>query len=435
VLLAIGLSVALLLGLWLLTDRTIRDTLDASAREAVDLDLAGLADIHASGGRDELVRRIDDRLAIIPVDGGTPHYLLSDDAGRRIAGDIAAWPPLDPAISEAGKIRLGEGTEAYARATRLAPDLRLVVAHETADAAPLLHRVALVFLAGGAVFVLVIGIFSRLSMDRLRRRITRINAAYREPDGGQLVALSSAEPRDEIDELAAHSASALARLSALMDAYRDASDQIAHEIRTPLMHLDGRLVKALATDPPPETAQRLLEARDEIRRLVSTLESLLDIAASKAHKGDRHGLKQLNLSAMVRRICELYQDSAEESGHAFTWRIAPGIRMEGEESQLGRLVTNLLDNAFKYVPEGGKVTLTLDPGPVLVVEDDGPGVPESERERIFERFYRSEGQRGNLTGSGLGLALARAIAERHRMTLVLDPAASGARFRLSGGAA
>ena len=431
-LLAIGLSVALLLGLWVLTDRTIRGTLDASAREAVDLDLAGLVDIHASGGQDELVRRIDDRLAIKPADGGAPHYLLSDDRGGRIAGDIAAWPSLDPAISEAGLVRLGEGTEAYARATQLGPDLRLVVAHEAADAAPLLQRVALVFLAGGAVFVLVIGVFSRLSMDRLRRRITRINAAYREPGRVRLGALAAAERPDEIDELAAHSASALARLSSLMEAYRDASDQIAHEIRTPLMHLDGRLVKALATDPPPETAKRLLEARGEIRRLVGTLESLLDIAASKAHQGDRHGLKPLNLSAMVERICELYQDSAEESGHAFTWRITPGIKLEGEESQLGRLVTNLLDNAFKYVPEGGRVMLTLDPGPVLVVEDDGPGVPEAERERIFERFYRSEGQRGNLSGSGLGLALARAIAERHRLTLVLEPAASGARFRLSG---
>lgn len=434
-LLAIGLSVALLLGLWVLTDRTIRDTLADSAREAVDLDLAGLADIHASGGQEELVRRIEDRLAIKPADGGTPHYLLSDERGARIAGDIAAWPSLDPAISEAGVVRLGEGTEAYARATQLGPDLRLLVAHEANDAGPLLQRVALVFLAGGAVFVLVIGAFSRLSMERLRRRIFWINASFREPGSAQVGTLAVADRPDEIDELAAHSASALARLSNLMEAYRDASDQIAHEIRTPLMHLDGRLVKALATNPPPETAQRLLEARDEIRRLVSTLESLLDIAASKAHQGERHGLKPLNLSGMVGRICELYQDSAEESGHAFTWRIAPGIKFEGEESQLSRLVTNLLDNAFKYVPEGGQVTLTLDPGPVLTVEDDGPGVPEAERERIFERFYRSEGQRGNMSGSGLGLALARAIAERHRMTLVLDPAATGARFRLSGGGA
>src|SRR5690606_20021769 len=263
--------------------------------------------------------------------------LLSDDQGRRIAGDIPAWPSLDRAISDAGVVRLGEGTVAYARATQLGPDLRLLVAHEANDAGPLLQRVALVFLAGGALCVLVIGAFSGMSSDRLRRRIARINAAYREPGSARMGALAAAERPDEIDELAAHSATALTRLGNLMEAYRDASDQIAHEIRTPLMHLDGRLVKALATDPPQETAQRLLEARDEIRRLVSTLESLLDIAASKAHQGERHGLKPLNFSAMVERICELYQDSAEESGHAFTWHIAPGVKLEGEESQLGRL--------------------------------------------------------------------------------------------------
>ena len=418
-------------GLWVLTDRTIRGTLETSAQQAVDLDLAGLADIYASGGKDELVRRIEDRLAIAPLDGGTPHYLLADDLGTPIVGDISAWPPLEPALSEAGTIRLGEGTVAYARATQFAPDLRLVVAHEAADAGPLLRRVRVVFLAGGAVFVLAVGAFSLASMGRLRRRIAQINSGFRDPDGTRLELLSSVTPRDEIDELAAHSAAALARLASLMEAYRDTSDQIAHEIRTPLMHLDSRLVKALATDPPPETAQRLLEARGEIRRLVGTLESLLDIAASKAHQGDRHGLKPLDLSAMVERICELYQDSAEESGHAFTWRIVPGIKVEGEESQLGRLVTNLLDNAFKYVPAGGKVTLTLDPGPVLVVEDDGPGVPEAEREKVFERFYRIDGQRGNSSGGGLGLALARAIAERHEMALTLDPTPAGARFRLS----
>jgi signal transduction histidine kinase len=432
VLLAIGLSVALLFGLWVLTDGTIRQTLDAAAQEGVDVDLAGLADIHASGGRDELVSRIEDRLAITPADRATPHYLLSDDRGRRIAGDIDAWPPLDPVVSEAGTIVLADGSRAFARATQLAPDLRLLVAHEAADSAPLLQRVALVFLAGGAVFVLVVGLFSRISMNGLRRRIARINAAFRDPGHGHLAALAAPASPDEIGELAAHSAAAIARVNALMEAYRDTSDQIAHEIRTPLMHLDSRLVKALATDPPEETASRLLEGRSEIRRLVGTLESLLDIAASKARQGDRIGLKPLDLSAMVGRICELYQDSAEESGHVFEWDIEPGVRMEGEESQLSRLVTNLLDNAFKYVPSGRKVTLTLHRGPVLLVEDDGPGVPEPDREKIFERFYRSEGQHGISSGGGLGLALARAIAERHGMTLTLDSTASGARFRLSG---
>ena len=428
--LAIGLSLALVFGLWLLTDQTVRSTLEASARDEVDVDLAGLVDIYASSGQEELERRIADRLALVPADGNHPHYLLSDRTGRRLAGDIAQWPRLDAAISEAGEFPLGESTHAYGRATWLAPDLRLLVARETGDHGPLLRRIALVFLAGGAFFVLLVGPFGRLAAGRLQQRIERINAAFRDPALDRLAAIERPGGKDEIDELAAHSAAALSRMGRLMEAYRDTSDQLAHEIRTPLMHLDRRLVRALDAHPGEEVAQRLIESRDEIRRLVGTLESLLDIAASRARRGDRLGLKDVDLTAMVTRICELYAGSAEESGHEFAWRVEPGVEIAGEEAQLTRLVTNLLDNAFKYVPAGGNVHLTLDPGPVLTVADDGPGIPPAERERVFERFYRGATNGSHCAGSGLGLALARAIAERHGLGIRVLDAGTGAAFRI-----
>lgn len=424
---AILLAIVLVAGLWVLTDQTIRSTLEHSARKAVDVDLAGLADIHATGGRDELARRIGDRLAITPREGSASHYLLTDLRGAPVAGDIRAWPKLDPAISESGTIRLGEETHAYARATLLGPDLRLLVAREISDNGALRQQVALVFLGGGAFFILLVGLLGKVAAGRLHWRIQRLNLAFRESDEAQLTAMAPRGRADEIHELTGHSAAALARQKRLVDAYRDASDQIAHEIRTPLMHLDSRLTKALAAGPAEPVAARLLEARGDIKRLVTLLESLLDIATSKARQGDRHGLKRFDLSELITRICELYADSAEESGHDFTWSIAPGILFDGEEMQLTQLVTNLLDNAFKYVPPGGSVRLTLAPGPVLTVADDGPGVPEAEREKIFERFHRSADARG-APGSGLGLALARAIAERHELTLALAPSDRGARF-------
>ena len=426
------MSVALVGGLWLLTDQTIRATLAGSAQKAVDIDLAGLADIYATSGRDELARRIGDRLAITPHDGSAPHYLLADASGARVAGDLPAWPKLDPAISESGAIRIGEGTRAHARATLLAPDLRLLVARETTDNGALRRHVALAFLGGGAVFILFVGLLGRFAAGRLHWRIQRLNQAFRGADEAQLTAMAPRGRADEIDELTEHSAAALARQKRLVAAYSDASDQIAHEIRTPLMHLDGRLTKALAADPDEPVAARLLEARGDIKRLVTMLESLLDIASSKARQGDRHGLKRFDLSETVTRICDLYADSAEESGHDFLWDIAPGILFDGEEMQLTQLVTNLLDNAFKYVPRGGTVRLTLAPGPVLTVADDGPGVPEAEREKIFERFHRSAVV-GGAPGSGLGLALARAIAERHDLTLTLAPSDKGACFEVKKG--
>lgn len=429
-----ALSTLLLIGLWWTTHQTVLATLEEGARTQIDIDIAGLVDIYATNGREELAQRIADRVAVIQMEGNTPHYFLSDDVGTRIAGDLPEWPALDPSVSETGLIPIGENSQGFARAVQLDRDLRLVVARGMAESEPLLQSIGLVFLFGGAILVALVLLLGRLAAARLQRRIERINAAFRDPHEGALSALVEPQEGDEIDELTAHSSAALARVRNLMEAYRDTSDQLAHEIRTPLTHLDNRLVKALREEPEGAVAEGLIAARGEIRRLVQTLESLLDIASSKARKGDRAGLKAFDYSAMVHRICDLYAGSAEETGHHFSWDIAEGLTIEGEEWQLSRVLTNLLDNAFKYVPEGGHVEVTLAAsakGPVLTVSDDGPGVPASERERIFERFYRGEADQGEIVGSGLGLALAHAIAERHGLGLKVLDRDTGAAFQLA----
>ncbi|KPP92908.1 HAMP domain-containing sensor histidine kinase [Erythrobacter sp. HL-111] len=422
---AIALSLVLLALLWWFTHQTVAATIERAAAAEVDVDLAGLVDIHASGGQEELAARIADRIALTPSEGSAPHYLLADDAGRRIAGDLAQWPDLDPMVSESGVIAIGANSRGYARAVQLAPDLRLVVARTTDLKAPVLLGIAFSFAAGGAVFVALVALGGRFAALGLARRIERINLAFREPEEAARLLPARPEGGDEIDELTARSAAALARVGDLVEAYRDTSEQLAHEIRSPLAHLDNRLVQALAADPAPAVAARLLEARAEIRRVVRTLESLLDIAASKARRGDRAGLGPVDLSRMVTAICELYAGSAEEAGLELDWRLAPGVVIEGDERQLSRLVTNMLDNAIKYVPAGGRVEVTLEPGPVLVVADDGPGIDPGDGERVFERFYRGRAGAGEAPGSGLGLALARAIAERHDLALTLEPPREG----------
>ncbi|AKM10673.1 sensor histidine kinase [Croceicoccus naphthovorans] len=426
---SIGASILLIAGLWLVTDLTIRSTLEDSARKAVDVDLAGLVDIHASGDTDELVRRIGDRLSLRPSEGGTPHYLLLGD-GDRLAGDIPAWPALDAAVSESGTIRIGEGTRAYARATQLGPDLRLLVARETDEAEALRARVRVVFIVGGAAFVALVAFFGQLSAGRLQRRIAQVNLALRDTAENRGGLPTTERHGDEIDDLAHDSAAVIGRVQNLLTAHRDTTDRLAHEIRTPLMHLDARLAKALDAGPSDDVSRRLVEAREEIRRLVGVLESLLDIAWSKAREGDHAGLKPVDLSQVVSRMCELYTDSAEDLGLHFGTAISPGVVLDGEEPHLARLLTNLLDNALKYVPEGGTIRVTLTPGPVLIVEDDGPGVPEADQEAIFERFHRARGasQGGERPGAGLGLALARAIAERHGLTLEYRAKDKGACF-------
>lgn len=105
--------------------------------------------------------------------------------------------------------------------------------------------------------------------------------------------------------------------------------------------------------------------------------------------------------------------------------------MPGDEAQLGRIVTNLLDNAFKYNRPGGAIRVTLEPGPRLVVTDEGPGIAQGEREKVFERFYRGRDTDPDIQGSGMGLALARAIAERHQLSLRVAPTHPGATFILA----
>lgn len=428
---AMAVSLAVTLLLWAVTAETIRRTGTEALARAIDVDLAGLADIYASGGRAELERRIGDRLALASPDGDAPHYMLADDAGRRLAGDIGRWPALDASLSQAGPITLANGVPAQARATRLAPGLRLLVVREHGRDSQLIAHVRLAFVAAGLVAVLAVGLLGRMLARRLARRIGRVSRALREQDDASLDALSDDRGAgDEIGELTRHSAAALARLKRMVSAHRETSDQIAHELRTPLMHLDTRIVRAARSAQDDGLRDMLADARGQIRRIVAMLESLLDIATSEARKGDRQGLAPVNLSLLAERLADLYADSAEESGHRFIVAIAPGVVIDGEEMQLTRLLTNLLDNAFKFVPPGGTVRLALDPGPRLSVADDGPGIPAEDAGRIFGRFERGLRTPADGQGAGLGLALARAIAERHGLTLGLAPSECGATFLL-----
>ncbi|MDE2595239.1 MAG: HAMP domain-containing histidine kinase [Sphingomonadales bacterium] len=432
VLWAIAVSITVTLLLWAVTEATIERSGRAALSRAVDVDLAGLADIFASGGPTELQRRIADRLALASADGNAPHYMLAADDGRKLAGDVERWPALSPLLSQSGKVALANGQPVFARATQLGPGLRLLVAREYGHDSELLGQVRLAFLAAGAFLAATVGLAGMWLARRLAGRIDRINRAFREQDEPSLDALSDGRSaRDEIGELTRHSAEALDRLKRLVVTHRETSDQIAHELRTPLMHLDTRLVRALKAAPDDAARTTLADARTEIRHIVALLESLLDIATSEARRGDRRGLSPVNLSLLAERIGDLYADSAEESGHRFVVAIEPGVTLDGEEMQLTRLITNLLDNAFKYVPAGCTVKLAVEHGPRLTVSDDGPGIAPDDRARIFDRFQRGARSPGEGQGAGLGLALAKAIAGRHGLGLSLAPTESGATFVLS----
>lgn len=423
-LVAIAATALLFAVSWSIVERGTSEALAAT----VTTDVAGLIDINASGGEAELIRRVQDRKDVVNLEGRRPHYLVARADGTPLAGDIRHWPPLSAALSEQGYVTLADGTPVYARAARLAPDLQLLVAREYGQDRATLARLTRIFLAVGAAIVAGVAFVAFLAARSLGRRIDHINEGLRAAAEGYPAALDSPiAPRDEIDELARQGARLLARQAQLVRVQKHVSDHVAHEIRTPLMHLDGRLAAGLQARPEPGGDGPLSQSRADIRGIVAMLDSLLDIASNEGRRGDLAGLAELDLSALLTDLAALYEGSIEEAGLTMSTSIAPGVCMLGERMQIVRLVSNLLDNAIKYVPAGGHVSLTLTQGPRIIVADDGPGIPPEDRGRIFERFVRSALQVSR-PGHGLGLTLARAIAQRHGLALQLAESEKGARF-------
>lgn len=414
-------SVALLFGV---TYWTAQRAATRSLAATLDTDLAGLVDIYASGGRAELIARVDDREALVSQAGRTSFYLVADGAGRRIAGNVAAWPQLSAPLSEQGYVTLASGVAVYARVTRLAPDLELMVARSYERDSAMLRRLSLLFAGVGAAIVAIVAALARITARRLARRVEAINRAFRAAEDGHSAPIGAAQAADEIGELADHAGHMLARMAQLVETQRHVTDHVAHEIRTPLMHLDTQLVGALRRS---DDAGRLAEAREEIRRITTLLDSLLDIASNEARRGDPAGLVELDLGKLVADVAALYEGSMEDAGLTLVTDIAPGVAMMAEPMQISRILSNLLDNAIKYVPPGGTVRVVVAPGPRISVIDDGPGIATEARAHIFERFTRAAPAL-QMAGHGLGLALARAIAERHGMTLRLADSPSGAHF-------
>lgn len=426
---ALLVSLLSTLALFLVVQKIVDDDGRAMLAREVDTDLAGLADIYLSSDVTELRARIADRLAMNREDGERSWYLLTDPAGRRLAGNLDRWPVIASEVSEARYITLPDGDRMFARATQLGTGARLLVGRSSYRGQALLGRLATAFAVAGAGIALLSLVAGHFAARRLRARVEVVNATFAAVRAGRIAARApGAGGNDELAELAGNTNIMLDQVERLVEAQRAVSDQTAHEIRTPLMHLDTRILKAMESTQDVALLRTLDQSRGEIRGVVRLLDSLLDIAGTQAMRGDPRGLAEVDLSDIAESLADLYGASAEDMGIGFHARIAPGVRCRADPMQMTRLMSNLLDNAFKYVPSGGSIILELAPGPRIVIQDNGPGIPAADRERVFERYVRLDGALGG--GHGLGLALARAIAERHILSLHVEDAAPGARFVL-----
>jgi signal transduction histidine kinase len=247
---------------------------------------------------------------------------------------------------------------------------------------------------------------------------------------------AAASPRaggDEFDRLAGRINAALDRLQELMATIRRVTDDVAHDLRTPLSRLRQRLEAAAASGRDAEARGAVAGAIEECDRILGVFEALLRIAQVEGG-GPRASFKPFDLSGVVEAVAEVYGPAAEERRQTLAARVAPGVAAWGDRELATQMLANLVENAVRHGREGGRVEVALDQAPgggaVVTVADDGPGIPPAERERVFRRFHRLDAARSS-PGTGLGLALAKAIADLHGMSIDLSDNAPGLRVAVS----
>ncbi len=322
----------------------------------------------------------------------------------------------------------------YAIATAtLADGSLLQVGRSTDSRAVLLKPLRGAFAGVGAVaLVLSVAVGTVLAWRSTRPLRLVTDTARRIVETGDFAArVPGAAGSGELALLVRQFNTLLEKNSAHVRVLRETLDNLAHDLRTPLARLRGIAEQALGDNgDPAEARSALADCVNETDRLLHVIESLLDLSAAEggALKLNRD---RIDLRTVVERSADLYQEVAEERKITVVLELPVEVEIEADAVRLGQAVNNLLDNALKYTPEGGRVVLTAgvdSGGAVLTVVDNGPGVPEAEREAIFRRLYRGDASRSQ-RGLGLGLSLVKAIVESHHGTVSVDGApGGGARF-------
>jgi signal transduction histidine kinase len=235
---------------------------------------------------------------------------------------------------------------------------------------------------------------------------------------------------DEFDELSSTVNRMLDRIEQQTDLLRTTFDSAAHDLRTPLYRARVRIEEALQHQDVADARSVMEATLSELERVQRTLGTLLQIAQADAHAREL-ALEDVDLANLAREIVDLYQPEASTRGHSLTYSGTQHAVLRGNQQLLAQTLVNLVENALKYVDDGGRVEVEVtctDEEITLIVADNGPGVPAKERQRILQPFIRLERDRGQ-TGSGLGLSLVAAVMRLHRASVELLDNHPGLRVR------
>jgi signal transduction histidine kinase len=393
---------------------------------------------YARGGREALAAVIGQRIADRRIEGAV--YLLAGPSFEPVTGNLGAWPRslnrvhgpeiVDTRDSEPGKA----GPPPLRVALETFPDgSHLIVGREIGhlDAFVMSIRAALAGVI--ALLVVLAGTASFMVTRRTVGRIEAINATCR------AIMLSGLDRRiplrgtgDEWDQLAANLNQMLDRIEKLMADVREVSDNVAHDLRTPLTRMRARLEKACDRARDAERDQRLIsDTMADLDSVMGVITALLRI--SQIEGDDRRAeFRAVNLAEIACDVAELFDAAAEDRGGQVVTRTEDRVVVSGDRDLLFNAVANLVDNAIKHGGEAAQVSVAVaeaESGPFVSVADRGPGIPASERQHVFKRFYRLERSR-HAPGNGLGLSLVAAVADLHGARIEMRDNEPGLEFRL-----
>ena len=432
---------ATLLGYFALnTRRLITEQITAT----VNSEISGLSEQYTQGGIRRLVIVVDLRSRR----PGSSLYLVTTATGEGLAGNVGSLEPgvLDhPGWLETNYRRLEapEGSEhrALVQVVQLPGGFRLLVGRDLEERERLFGIIAN---AGqwSLALVIVLGLAGGFFVSR--RVLSRIDAMTEKAQvimAGDLSGrLPIAGTGDELDRLADHLNAMLERIEALMRGLKEVSDNIAHDLKTPLTRLRNRCEEALRGATTTAEYRAVLEATiGESDELIRTFDALLMIARAESGQA-RDNMTDFDAAEIARDVTELYEPLADEKGLALTVDAPAAAPVRGNRELVGQALANLVDNAIKYAEPNGKVN--GEPTEIVVradndgerimlsVADRGPGIPEADRGRVVERFVRLEQSRSK-PGSGLGLSLASAVARLHGGELKLEDNHPGLRSTIA----
>ncbi len=418
-----GLSVSIILGFIYWSTIVYKTNL---TDEDINAEIKALSAIYARKGYPGLVSVLSERIEQ-QRPGDSTLYLLTDHQFRPLVGNINRWPPiaynrggwldfkLDDLQDESGK-----EFSARARTFEVENRFNLLVGQGMKDLQTMKALVGSA-LVWGLMLTIALGLIGGMMMRQmLRSRLGAINQTSRKIMQGDLrKRIDTRGTGDEFDQLATNLNSMLDQIERGMDGVRRVSDNIAHDLKTPLARLRNRveeLKMRVAGKPEEETAaEQIIQEADG---LLLTFNALLRIARIE-HSEQRKDFTQLDINSILADIHDLYEPLIEEKGQSLKVETAAPMELEADRDMLFQAFANLIDNAIKYTPHGGEIAIrSYEKSGHWFVEftDNGPGIPEAEHENVLQRFYRLDQSR-TTPGSGLGLALVFAVLKLHNMQL------------------